>query len=484
MFSKGLDAAPSRGRIAERSGASALALATRPRERYTGCTAPIPPERATREGITMRACALAIGLTLCLATAVPASTIVVDLGGGGDYTAIREAVEAAASHDTVLVRPGTYTGPLNRDITFAGKTIVLVSESGAAGTVIDCQHEGRAFEFSGNENPGATVEGFTVKNGSAVELGGAFWMEGSSPSIIDCVFRDNTSGFGGGAFHIGLGAAPYIEYCVFEDNAANDYGGAIYTYGSMPYVLECDFRGNTAGINGGAISAKTGTVATVLESRFEENSAADGGAIYVGTVLPENPEEWNDTYIGFSRFEGNIAERGGALFLNSFSYVSTQWCTFIRNSAELGGGIFGQTDNEGDLSVQNCTLVFNHAEFGGGICAAGSSFSNQLEVTQTIIAFSTAGNAVHRLDYSPVITDLSLAYGNEGGDALFGSRVLMDDPLFCDVYSDDYNLCENSPARADNNQWGFLMGSCRQYCPPCSSPVDEVSWGTIKAMFR
>lgn len=432
----------------------------------------------------MRVCALVFSLSLCFAAAVPAATIRVDWSGGGDYLTIREGVEAASSGDTVLVVAGTYTGELNRGIAFAGRTITLVSESGAAGTVIDCLGAGRAFEFSGNENPAATIQGFTVANGSAVELGGAFWMEGSSPSILDCVFTNNTSGFGGGAIHVGLGAAPYIEYCVFEDNTANDYGGAIYTYGSMPYVLECDFRRNSAGINGGAISVKTGTVATVLDSRFEDNTAQDGGAIYVGTVLPENPEEWNDTYVGFSRFTGNAAERGGALFLNSFSYVSVQWCTFVRNSADLGGGIFGQTDNEGDLSVQNCTLAFNHAEFGGGICAAGSSLSNQLEVTQTIIAFSTAGNAVHRLDYSPVITDLSLAYGNEGGDALFGARVLLDDPLFCDVYDDDYNLCENSPARADNNQWGFLMGSHRQYCDPCTSPVEELSWGAIKAMYR
>jgi predicted outer membrane repeat protein len=432
----------------------------------------------------MRVCASIIALILCFVTASSASTIRVDWSGGGDFETIGEAVEASSTGDTVLVAPGTYTGELNRDISFEGRIIVVASEAGAAGTVIDCQGEGRAFEFSSGETPAATIQGFTVTNGSAVEHGGAVWLEGSAPSILDCVFTDNTSGFAGGAIHVGLGSAPYIEYCVFEDNAASDYGGAIYTYGAMPYVLECDFRRNSAGINGGAISVKTATVATVLDSRFEDNEAQDGGAIYIGTVLPENPEEWNDTYLGFSRFAGNSAQRGGALFLNSFSYVSTQWCTFVRNTADLGGGIYGQTDNEGDLSVQNCTLAFNHAEFGGGICAAGSSLSNQLEVTQTIIAFSTAGNAVHRLDYSPVITDLSLAYGNEGGDALFGARVLLDDPLFCDVYGDDYNLCQNSPARADNNQWGFLMGSYRQYCDPCTSPVEEVSWGTIKAMFR
>jgi hypothetical protein len=432
----------------------------------------------------MKVIALIVASTLCLATAGTAGTIRVDGSGAGDYLTIREGVEAAVAGDTVLVAPGTYTGELNRGISFAGKRITLVSEAGAASVTIDCQGQGRAFEFSGDESPAATVQGLTVTNGSTAGLGGAFWIENSSPSILDCVFVDNWAGFGGGAMHIGLGAAPYIEYCVFEDNIATDYGGAVYTYGSVPYILECDFRGNSAGINGGAISVKTGTVATVLDSRFEGNEAEDGGAIYVGTVLPENPEEWDDTYIGFSQFTDNHATRGGAIFLNSFSYVSTQWCTFVENSAYLGGGVFGQTDNVGELTVQNCTLVYNHAEFGGGICAAGSSLSNQLLVTQTIIAFSTQGNAVYRLDYSPVITDLSLAYGNEGGDVLFGARVLAEDPLFCDIYDGDYNLCENSPARIDNNPWEVLIGSHRSYCDPCTSPVQETSWGAIKAMYR
>lgn len=432
----------------------------------------------------MRASALITVVSLCLTTAAPASTIWVDLNGGGDYLTIGEGVDAAVSGDIVLVAPGTYTGELNRDTAFAGRAITLMSELGADETIIDCQGQGRAFQFSGNESPAATVQGFTIRNGYAPGLGGAFWMESSSPSILDCVFSNNTTGFGGGAIHIGLGAAPYIEYCVFEDNSAQDYGGAIYTYGSMPYILECDFRSNTAGINGGAISIKTGTVATILDSRFDGNSAQDGGAIYVGMVLPEEPEELDDTQILFSTFTNNAADRGGALFLNSFSYASTQWCTFTRNSAELGGGIFGLTDGQGELSVRSCTLVLNHAEFGGGICAAGSSLSNSLTVSETIIAFSTAGNAVHRLDYAPVITDLSLAYGNDGGDALYGARVLDEDPLFCDVFGGDYNLCENSPARADNNPWGFLMGSHRQYCDECDSPVREISWGAIKAMYR
>jgi polygalacturonase len=47
---------------------------------------------------------------------VQASTIVVDLNGGADYTAIQPATDAAAEGYTVLVKPGEYviTEPIRR----------------------------------------------------------------------------------------------------------------------------------------------------------------------------------------------------------------------------------------------------------------------------------------------------------------------------------------------------------------------------------
>ena len=70
-------------------------------------------------------------------------------------------MDAAAEGDTVLVGPGTYTGPGNRDIELSGKAIVVVSENGPEETVIDCEgnpedpHRGFCFrqpprfQFSG-----------------------------------------------------------------------------------------------------------------------------------------------------------------------------------------------------------------------------------------------------------------------------------------------------------------------------------------------
>lgn len=432
----------------------------------------------------MRAClTVVVGIMAVLPVAAPAATIHVDVSGGGDFATISEGVDAASSGDTILVAPGIYSGPMNRDIEFGGRTMTLRGEGGRDATVIDCQSAGRALVFSSGGTPDVRVEGLTIRNGNAgAGNGGAVWMAGASATFFECAFEDNEATWGG-AFYLGHQSWPYIEYCTFEGNSAVDYGGCIYTYASKPYVYECDFTNNTAGISGGAISCKTWSIASIYNNRFYGNQAQDGGSIYVGTSFTM-ADDVVPSYIGFNWFEDNTGDRGGAVFLNSFSWVNCMWNTFVRNSAERGGAVYCQTDAQGSLKLQNCTLVYNHGEYGGGICSSGNSVFNELTIEQCVIAFSTMGNSVHRIDFSPVTTDLSLAFGNDGGDILYGSRNLFDDPLFCDIDSNNFDLCENSPCRSVNNDWGFLMGSFRQICGECSSPVQETSWGSIKAMYR
>jgi len=425
--------------------------------------------------------ALAVGVLLLFAAVAPAATIRVDVNGQGDYETIQEGIDASAGGDTVLVAPGIYSGPLNRELDFDGRIISLVAEDDRDATIIDCESAGRGFVFTHGETQEALVQGFTVRNGQAYE-GGAVYAVGASPLFYKCAFEDNNGTFGG-AFYIGHQSASMVEDCTFTDNAAVKYGGAAYTYISRPYIVDCHFTGNTAGISGGAISCSTWTVARITSNRFVGNSADDGGCIYIGTLFEEY-EDAEPSSITFNWFEDNTALRGGALFLQSYSWVGCSWGTFLRNSAQQGGAIFVRTNAEGEFTIQNCTLAYNSAETGGGICSSGSSSYSELLVTQSIIAFSTTGSSLQRIDFSPVTMDLSLDFGNEGGDTMYGTRVLNEDPLFCDVFSDDYNLCENSPCRSVNNPWGFLMGSFRQICGECESPVRETSWGSIKAMFR
>src|SRR6187402_1540088 len=74
----------------------------------------------------LAALARGLCLSLLLASAARADVFVVDASGGGDFTTLQAAVNAAADGDTLLVRTGSYAGFL-----LTGKGLSIVAERGA-----------------------------------------------------------------------------------------------------------------------------------------------------------------------------------------------------------------------------------------------------------------------------------------------------------------------------------------------------------------
>jgi predicted outer membrane repeat protein len=427
-----------------------------------------------------------------------ADTIRVDLNGGGDYLTIQEGLTAAVSGDTVLVAAGTYTGAGNRNMSFFGKHLTLLSESGPEATVIDCDMAGRAFVFTGNEQPDTIVEGFTITNGRHIAepyedtWGGAIMFAGSSPMIFDCTFTNNEANFGG-ALYCGISSFPVLTSCRFENNTATPaasgggYGGAIYTYGSWVIVQKSDFIGNEAATSGGAVCCKTGSVAWMQDCDFIENHALDGGAVYIGTFMDDSMEQEEPSRVESCRLTGNTADRnGGAVFINGFTWATVQYCILEYNEAgNRGGAVYALVDYTQALSVRNSTLVYNSAgDRGGGIYAAGT-YGFDMDIYRNIIAFGTHGGAVGSEDYGTANIRYCISYGNAGGDELLGSRNYEEDPLFCGVETGDYRLCENSICLMANHPDGVNVGYFTMPgCAACGAPVENTSWGAIKAIYR
>src|SRR4051812_23383788 len=87
---------------------------------------------------------------------------------------IQEAVDAASDGDTVLVGAGEYA--LTNQITVA-KAILLRSDMGASQTIISGQIRVRCLWIG---NPGALVDGFTIKDGWArLDAGGGVFLIGA-----------------------------------------------------------------------------------------------------------------------------------------------------------------------------------------------------------------------------------------------------------------------------------------------------------------
>jgi len=81
-----------------------------------------------------------------------------------DYPTIQQGILAASDGDTVIVADGVYTGTGNKNLSFGGKAITLVSESGPETCIIDCM-EDRGFRFTSDEDENSILDGFTIRNG-------------------------------------------------------------------------------------------------------------------------------------------------------------------------------------------------------------------------------------------------------------------------------------------------------------------------------
>lgn len=64
---------------------------------------------------------LSFAFLLAASTLAPAATRLVP----SQYPTIQAAIDACVDGDAVIVAPGTYTGPGNRDIDFAGKAVTV-----------------------------------------------------------------------------------------------------------------------------------------------------------------------------------------------------------------------------------------------------------------------------------------------------------------------------------------------------------------------
>ncbi len=177
-------------------------------------------------------------------TATPGSSI---LHVPSDFANIQAAVNAADSGDTVLVADGTYTGIGNFDITFMGKNVTVVSETGPFTCVVDCRQQGRGFLFSEGERDDSILSGFKIINGKTNASGGAILCDGTFPKLCNLIISGNRAGFGGGVSCIN-DAHPTLINCLIKDNgmAQHGGGGGIYSDDSNPVFGNCTIVNNSA----------------------------------------------------------------------------------------------------------------------------------------------------------------------------------------------------------------------------------------------
>ncbi|MCP4708696.1 MAG: S8 family serine peptidase, partial [Planctomycetes bacterium] len=204
----------------------------------------------------------------------------------GVYPTIQAAIDDTLDGDTVRVANGVYTGEGNRDLDFQGKAITVRSENGARSCLIDVQatpsDEHRGFYFHRDETTDSILDGFTIKNGVFESGGGGIFCEGASPTIRNCIIKNNKAGEigealdnkGGGVYNVNSNAA-YIN-CQFIENCAQ-YGGSMFNQEGAIILIACTFK-NNSGMYGGGLYNQNGSV-TLTNCMFQNNGCDYGAAI-------------------------------------------------------------------------------------------------------------------------------------------------------------------------------------------------------------
>ena len=366
----------------------------------------------------------------------------------GDQPTIQRGINAAAEGDTVLVAPGTYSGPGNKNIDFHGINRVLKSEAGTDATRIDCEgtpeNKARGFYFHSEETTDSVVDGFTILKGYAPgahneEQGGAILCVESSPTLANCRIINNEAVLTGGGIACRSHSSPRLTNCIIEYNSAAHGAGLDCVDYSSPQLENCTIVRNSSnetvmGGSGGGIkcarySSPVLTNCTIANNTLPWNSWVGNGA---GLCCYESSAILTNCMIT----DNSSGGRCGGLYCK-YSSPTLINCTITGNSTKRAGG--GLYCYNASPTLINCTIADNSAELdGGGLYCISSSLPELVNC----ILWGDSPNEIRNVGVEgPVLTYCDI----EGGWNSRGVGNLAAAPLFVDATSGDYHLTEGSP---------------------------------------
>ena len=311
---------------------------------------------------------------------------------------------------------------------------MLVSESGAGNTVIDCQMSGnKGFYFHSNEDRCSVIKGLTISNGSqGVFLSGASpWLQqcrivgnayeggisayNSAALFTDCVIQNNSGVSGAGMSISGMGAL-VVSNTVIQGNTATTLdGGGIMVSGGGANFINCTIsqNGSAAGRGGGVYVYGTTDASFRMQScQIISNSAVSGGGIHGASAATLSGTE----------VRGNTAVTGGGLYLSNIAAVAfcMQSCLITSNKATSGGGLQAC----GAAAMSGTVIRANTAVTGGGAIiknvGGNSPFLDDMEISYNGGPSNQSGGGLY-IDSSAVVTmrtcrvKSNTSQGNGGG---------------------------------------------------------------------
>ncbi|SFF27475.1 beta strand repeat-containing protein [Spirosoma endophyticum] len=263
----------------------------------------------------------------------------------------------------------------------------------------------------------AGLDGFVITGGAGGTLGGGLFNDGSSPTLRNCSFVNNSvSASGstisrGGAIYNGNSSSPQLYNCYFLTNSAsslagvNGFGGAMANLNSSnPRLTNCNFVNNqvsgSAQNQGGAIANNLNSSPQLINCSFLNNSASGsnvnrGGAVANGNG--SNPQLINCSFLNnlVSGATSSTSNQGGAVY-NGLSTPQLTNCVLFGN----GGANTFYNANGGSVVAYSLleTTVTSFTAGAGNLTTDISPFVSAADAR--LAAGSPAINAGNSLSYT------------------------------------------------------------------------------------
>ncbi len=290
-------------------------------------------------------------------------------------------------------------------------------------------------------NSTAILDGFTITQGNAdISInrdGAGMSNNSSSPTITNCTFSNNTSGFAGngGGMHNSV-SNPIITNCTFSGNTTglNGNGGGMSNNVSNPIITNCTFSGNTTGLNGngGGMSNNSSSPiisnCTFIANTNSSNTGTGGGLYYDtnsgGTI--KNCIFYKN--IGNTANRNNIYKTGTATTLNlSYSIVDDYDATnsiditwglginpsnpfFVNDADPDGADNVPRTADDG-LQLTSCSPAINAGTNTDVSATDILSNSRIFNTTADLGAYEFQSNSVFPVSNPDVLTNLIVCSG-------------------------------------------------------------------------
>lgn len=334
-------------------------------------------------------------------------------GVGCVYGRIQDAVDAAASGDTIQAAADTFT----ETVDIAGKNLVIVGgygsdcvTSGAGVTTINGNGAGSVVDITG---AAVTLRNLALTNGDATTGGGIDTASNARVTLDNTGVFGNSAGNGGGLFVNSGCVLTITNDSDIHHNTASSAGGGARVWGKLVGDdWNSTIEHNTA-LNGGGVSVPGG-VLSFSGSHVVNNQATGAQGVGGGVHVYDEGEA---SFTASSNVYRNSAYNGAGIYADH-SQVTLVAVIHSNTAANDGGGIYLM--NGSTLSAIN-TIVGDDlagrdneaiAGAGGGIYARNSTIDFRGEIYNNLAA--TRGGGV--LAESSVVTLTHTTVGNTGAN--------------------------------------------------------------------